>query len=157
MSEKILRALMQLFAIIARVDETSEIGETIKSSRGREIVKLFLEQELSANLVEEYLLLFDEYLQKIHGLKKGKKGIRKKQSVNSVKVLRICSDINKELTQRQKFIVLVRILEFLRANESVTEQEIEFVNTVGEVFNIQKEEYDALFQFVDLNNAKILD
>ena len=39
MSERILRALMQLFAIIAKVDEvTDPTSEAIESSNGRRIV-----------------------------------------------------------------------------------------------------------------------
>ncbi|MBL0051259.1 MAG: hypothetical protein IPP29_06915 [Bacteroidetes bacterium] len=33
-------------------------------------------------------------------------------SVNSVKVLRICTEINSELNQKQKQIVLIRLIEF---------------------------------------------
>lgn len=148
MSERILRALMQLFAILARVDDVSEKENSITSSRGLKIVALFLGQELSANLVEEYISIFDKYLVSIHGINKGKDGVKKRNSVNSVKILRICSDINKELTQRQKFIVMVRIIEFLRTNDNITQQEIEFVNTVGEVFNIELEEYQTILEFV---------
>ncbi len=159
MSERILRALMQLFAIIAKVDEISEDGEAdeITSSKGRKIVKLFLSQELNAELVEEYLHVFDEFLNTHHGVKRKKDGRRKRTSVNSVKILRICSEINQELTQRQKFIVLIRIVEFIQANEDITEQELEFVNTVGEAFNVRPEEYDQIYKFVEADPDKHLD
>ncbi|PKR81654.1 ABC transporter [Brumimicrobium salinarum] len=159
MSEKILRALMQLFAIIARVDEVVDLEEVevITSSRGRKVVKNFLGQELNASLVEEYLKIFDEYLNTHHGIKRRKNGVKKRTSVNSVKILRICSEINQELTQKQKIIVLVRIIEFIQSNDNVESQEIEFVNTVGESFNVSKEEYDLLFDFIDLNSNNIQD
>ncbi|HLW29256.1 MAG TPA: ATP-binding cassette domain-containing protein [Brumimicrobium sp.] len=159
MSERILRALMQLFAIIARVDEVNDLEEVdfITSSRGRKVVQLFLGQELNSSLVEEYLKEFDKYLNTHHGLKRRKDGVKKRTSVNSVKILRICSEINQELTQRQKIVVLVRIIEFILTNESVEDQEIEFVNTVGESFNVSKEEYDALFSFVKADQEIILD
>src|SRR5690554_3582287 len=159
MSERILRALMQLFAIIARVDDINDLEDTdvVTSSRGRKIVKLFLGQELSSGLVEEYLEEFDTYLNIHQGVKRKKDGVRKRTSVNSVKILRICSEINQELTQRQKIIVLVRIIEFIQANESIQEQEIEFVNTVAEAFNVDKEEYDEIFNFVEADPDKVLD
>ena len=47
----------------------------------------------------------------------------KRTSVNSVKVLRICTQINEELTQRQKVIVLIKILEFIFADKEFSEQE----------------------------------
>lgn len=159
MSERVLRALMQLFAIIARVDDISEKPDTdeITSSRGRKIVKLFLSQELNAELVEEYLKLFDEYLSTHHGIQKKKDGKRKRTSVNSVKILRICSEINRELLQRQKIIVLIRIIEFIQSNEEVNEQELEFVNSVGDAFNVSKSEYDTIYKFVEADNETLLD
>ena len=82
MSESILRALMQLFALVAKVEGVSKDG--------RSIVKLFLKQQLSADLVQDYLNIFEEYLE-LHQKNSTEDGkARKKTSVNSVKVLRIC-------------------------------------------------------------------
>ncbi len=53
MSEEILKALMQLFAIIAKQDEGVETGE-------REFVKNFLTAQLNDEAVPEYMALFDE-------------------------------------------------------------------------------------------------
>ena len=130
MSERILKALMQLFAIVAR-------GEGINNS-GRIIVQSFLKLQLNQELVDEYLALFDAFVEKLQGSADSEKR-RKKTSVNSVKVLRICSQINEELTQRQKMIVLLRVFGFIYANNNVTEQESEFVQTVSESFNISPE------------------
>lgn len=160
MSERILKALMQLFAIIAKVDdveqedsENSEAAEVteVTASRGRKIIEHFLSQELSSDLVDEYLVLFDEYLNQHHLKAAKKKGKRKRTSVNSVKVLKICTQINEELAQKQKIVVLVRLIEFINANDIVTEQELEFVETVADTFNIDREEYERIRQFV---NAK---
>jgi len=155
MSERILRALMQLFAIIAQVDDLGDNEEIqqIKSSKGKSIIDSFLRAELNALLVQKYLDLFDEYLNALHLKQQRKDGQKKRTSLNSVKVLRICSQINEELTQKQKIIVLIRIIEFIQSNEAVTEQEIEFVNTVAESFNIAKEEYDLITDFVLSSNV----
>ena len=107
MSENILRALMQLFAIIAKVDGVNVIG--------RSIVQSFLKQQLNQELVEQYLKVFDEDIEAIHKLSKGSDA-SKKLSLNSVKVLRICSEINKELTQAQKIVVLIRLIEFINSS-----------------------------------------
>lgn len=140
MSEKILKALMQLFAIIARSDDEGTFIE------GRKLVELFLRQQLNSELVLEYLQLFDEQLEKFQGGGDGEKK-RKRTSSSSVKVLKICTDINAELEQRQKFIVVIRLLEFIYVNESATEQELEFVETVALTFNIDEEEYKRLNKF----------
>ncbi len=136
MSEKILRALMQLFAIVAN-------GERL-TAQSREIVETFLRQQLSQSLVEKYLDVFDEFL-KTHQGKGDAEKLRKRTSVNSVKVLKICTDINQELNQRQKYVVLVRLLEFVHSSdEAISEQEWEFVTTVGSIFNIPETDYKSV-------------
>jgi ABC transport system ATP-binding/permease protein len=158
MSERILRALMQLFAIIAKVDEVTDTSkESIESSNGRRIIEAFLRSELNHELIQKYIQLFDEFLLVHHSGSSKKDGERKRTSVNSVKVLRICSQINEELTQRQKMIVLLRIFEFIHANEQVHEQEQEFVHTVAESFNISEKEYNQLKRFIEEPITTILD
>jgi len=158
MSERILRALMQLFAIIAKVDEVSDATqEAIESSNGRRIIEAFLRSELNHELIQKYITLFDEYLLVHHSGSTKKDGQRKRTSVNSVKVLRICSQINEELTQRQKMIVLLRIFEFIHANDQVHEQEQEFVHTVAESFNISEKEYTQLKRFIEEPITTLLD
>ncbi len=158
MSERILSALMQLFAIIAQVDDSIEAGEesSITSSKGRRIIESFLRTELSSQLIEHYLRLFDEHLNTLHSKQKKKDADKKRNALNSVKVLKICSAINEELRQKQKIIVLIRIFEFINSNEKIQDQELEFVTTVAEAFNISKEEFDLISAFI-FNNIPFLE
>ena len=148
---------MQLFAIIARVDENLDEEGPVTSGEGRKIVEAFLSQELGTAAVQEYLSIFDEFLITFQGSSKKKDGKRKKTSVHSVKVLRICTQINEELAQRQKIIVLVRILEFINANDRVDEQELEFAQTVADTFNVSMDEYNEIKEFVEAPMDRILD
>ncbi|HET6992485.1 MAG TPA: ATP-binding cassette domain-containing protein, partial [Bacteroidia bacterium] len=141
MSERILKALMQLFAIIAKVDGVTS------ASRG--IVESFLKQQLSLELVDQYLTLFDEFLEAHHQVAKRKDGSAKRTSLNSVKVLRICTQINEELTQKQKVVVLIRLVEFIHSSYEISEQELEFVQTVSETFNIEQGEFGRVRDFVE--------
>lgn len=158
MSERILSALMQLFAIIAQVDDSIEAGEdsSITSSKGRRIIESFLRTELSSQLIEHYLRLFDEHLNTLHSKQKKKDADKKRNALNSVKVLKICSAINEELRQKQKIIVLIRIFEFINSNEKIQDQELEFVTTVADAFNISKEEFDLISAFI-FNNTPFLE
>ena len=112
MSERILRALMQMFSIIAKIDGISNTG--------RLIVESFLNQQLNKEQVEKYLEIFDHFLEIQHASTKKKDGTAKRTSLNSVKVLRICTQINKELEQVQKIIVLIRLLEFINSSEEIS-------------------------------------
>jgi ABC-type multidrug transport system ATPase subunit len=141
MSEKILKALMQLFAIIARPDSSRSDRKTV--------VKSFLSRQLNAELVEEYLGVFDEYYT-IHQEKQKESSKRALRiSSSSVRVLKICTAINEELVQPQKIIVLIQLLEFVKSDsEEITPQEMEFINTVSETFNVPDEEYKEIKDFV---------
>src|SRR4051812_34886861 len=120
MSEQILKALMQLFAIIARVENINDNGRTI--------VQSFLRQQLNNELAEQYLVIFDDFLKSHHQVSQKKDGTAKRTSLNSVKILKICTQINNELTQVQKIVVLIRLIEFINSNDSIAEQELEFVS-----------------------------
>lgn len=140
MSERILRALMQMFAIIAKVDGINNTG--------RQIVQSFLKSQLNLEQVETYLKIFDEYLESHQNTSKKKEGAAKRTSLNSVKILKICTQINQELEQPQKVIVLIRLLEFIHSSNEISEQENEFVLTVADTFNIPMEEFNVLTSFI---------
>lgn len=149
---------MQLFAIVADVDEVT--------NKSRHIVELFLKQQLPLDMVEAYLKIYDQYLDEHHRISDKKKaGKKKRLSLNSVKVLRICTQINEELTQKQKIVVLLRLLEYVNSDQVITDQEMEFVTTVAETFNISREEFDHCMAFItcsednppDLANFLVVD
>jgi ABC-type multidrug transport system ATPase subunit len=137
MNESILKALMKLFAIIANVDVEGV------SAKSRSIVESYLRMQLNSEQVHEYIELFDKYVDKYHGGIKKKDGtkVRKRTSSNSVKVLRICEQINSELQQDQKILVLLQLLEFISYGEEITEKDLDFVKTVSDIFNIPEDEY----------------
>src|SRR4051812_6823524 len=149
MSERILKALMQMFAIIARVDGIND--------NGRLIVQSFLKQQLNQELVDQYLAIFDEFLDAHHQVTKKKDGTAKRTSLNSVKVLKICTQINSELTQVQKVVVLLRLIEFINSNTEIAEQELEFVTTVAETFNIEENEFKRSMEFVRAGKDNIVE
>ena len=83
MSEAILRALMQLFALIVDIDEAEEISEQEKS-----IVRAFLARQLSSELMDKYMEVFNEFLQLYHGdrIDKGSVKERKRTSLTAVRI-----------------------------------------------------------------------
>jgi len=154
MSEEILKALMQLFAIIAKQDEGVELKE-------RDYVVNFLTQQLNDEAVKEYIQLFDEQaglLEKEDNNDDEEKGKRKLTSVkDSVRILGICKKINKTLTQKQKIVVLVRLYELINADRKFTDQRMAIINTVAEVFKLTKEEITDIENFVVKNTPEELD
>jgi ABC transport system ATP-binding/permease protein len=149
MSEEILKALTQLFAIITKQDG----GVTAKE---RQYVITFFQTELDKDSVNEYLKLYDELSG--YGKAEDDDGKVKLTSVkDSVKTLGICKKINKTLTQKQKVVVLIKLLELVGTDKNFTAQRKEIINTVSTVFNIVKYEYELIESFVISEEARSLD
>jgi ABC-type multidrug transport system ATPase subunit len=149
MSEEILKALMQLFGLIAKQDGGVESNET-------EYVQTFLKQQLNAEAVEEYYALFLKH----SGIKDGKKEEGKVQLTSmkdSVRILGICKKINKQLNREQKVVVLVRLYELVNADRKFTEQRMAIINTVADVFKLPKNEVESIEAFIVHNEIVKID
>jgi ABC-type multidrug transport system ATPase subunit len=159
MSEEILNALVQLFAIIAKQDEGVDEKEV-------QYVENFLTQQLGDETVASYLTSFKiKAGLEEEGSKKeseepeeGKKKKPKLTSVkDSVRILGLCKKINRTLNQKQKVVVLVRLFELVNTSRKFTDQRMAIINTVAEVFNISKEEFNSIETFVVQNDFLALD
>ncbi len=144
MSEKILKALLQLFAIIARGDGVA----TGARPDNAHILERFLRRQFTPEVAQAHLARYVAFVQAFHGGGAGVRKGHKRTSLNSVKVLKICTQVNEELNQRQKFVVLVHLLEFIHSGGEVSDQELEFVSTVAETFNIGNEEFQRCRDFI---------
>jgi len=155
---------MQLFAIIAKQDEGVEANEI-------KYVENFLTAQLSSKDVREYMALFNQKAgvgaslgdddEPQEGGRPSKKP--KLTSVkDSVRILGLCKKINRRLNQYQKVVALVRLFELVNADRKFSDQRMAIINTVAEVFNIDKEEFKSIEAFVvktdlkDLDNTNIL-
>lgn len=148
MNEGILNAVLRLFALVASAEENA------LSSGPRKVIIEYLEQQLNTELAQKYIKIFDKYLAKYQPTNKDFIKNKKRISLNSVKILAICNEINEELQQSQKIVVLIRLLEFI-SHHTLSPEEIEFVTTVSDVFNIQREEFDNIYAFVIKNTKDI--
>ncbi len=140
MSEEILRALMELFAIIVR-----HHGGILRSER--EYVAGFLKSQLNADSVPEYLSLFDKIAGPVLGQNVPVR-FTNRSAKDSVKVLSICNEINRTLNDEQRVVVVMRLYELLSAESKFTEHRMDIITTVAEVFRIDYREVKAMELFV---------
>jgi len=156
MSEEILNALMQLFAIIAKQDDgATEIHKAY--------VNAFLKSQLSTEKVDDYLVLYDQFLAIKSESKKRiieeEEPVKRTSVRDSVKIMGICTKINKTLTHKQKIVVLVRIIELINKEGKFTRSRSELIETVSLAFNISEEESFLFKNFItkkDTNNENYL-
>ena len=124
MSERILKNLMQLFAMVCRIN-----GE---DNNEREAVELFLQHRLNLEESDKYLALFDDF----------RSGPKSRLTVaDNSKMLLICTAINEELTQIQKYSVLMYLFILINMDEKADQMEREFLSSVADIFNIPHELY----------------
>jgi ABC-type multidrug transport system ATPase subunit len=145
MSETVLDALVKLFALIGDIHD-----ETVLTSKGKDIVRIFLARHLNNELVARYMNKFEEYLTLYNSenIAKGTIADRKRISLNSMRILAICEKINEELQQKQKIYVLVQLLDFISLGQEITGTELDFLQTVSAAFNVPGKEFQDIKHFI---------
>ncbi len=147
MSEPILMALVQLFAIVA-----ASVKKQV-SANARTILESYLGQHLKNVELEEYLKLFDELV----FFHQPEEDVASGEGLDvSDKIRSICEKIQKQLNARDRLIVFIKFLEFLEeiTKETTGKSAVEstLANRYAEifraVFNQPEQEYRNTRAFV---------
>jgi len=151
MNESILKALMRLFAIVADVDRSGH------SENERGIVRDYLDLHYSNEIVQKYLLYFDEQVKYYHPeqMYLNANEARKQHNLNENIIIALCKQINEELDQEQRVIVLIYLLDFINRGEELTEKELKFVTLVATQLKIKEDEYQDAESFTFNNLDEI--
>lgn len=139
MSEELLKAIIRLLVIVAK--EEGEVDESEKDS-----VRDFLYENVSRDDTKHYLKILDDYVKKIDTGKDDHSQIKE-----------ITTNINHELTQQQKLVVMVRLMELIIADEKITERESRLLYLIGTQFHFDDAVVDAIKHFVVNKNPEEYD
>lgn len=156
MTESMLQNLMKLFAIIASINR-----ETV-SVLSRSFVDSFLSQQFSPELVQKYLQIFDDNFETLDKVGQGKES--KRTSSLSVKIMGICMQINDELYVKNKYQILLSLIQFVKYfDRKITSQEgfkqsiSDAVQTIAQGMMIKQDDYDNCWTFIADKFYKIPD
>jgi ABC-type multidrug transport system ATPase subunit/uncharacterized tellurite resistance protein B-like protein len=142
MSEPLLKAILKLFAVAAREDDVTH--------QERDQIRNFLDEHVSQSRVESYLRVFDEYSE--HLPDKSADGANEISRLND-----LCSEINTDLTQKQKVVILLELINIIQADGAISDRENELLNVIADNFKIALPEVDAIKTFVLGRKAEQLD
>ena len=143
MSEELLKAIIQLFAIVAR----ERITEAERAN-----VKEFLSLHLNRDATAYYLKLFDEFVQS--------QRIEKKQDLSTLdaetqqfvddwaKIMQIVKQVNQALTMQQKMVMVVKIIELVHSERDLSDRQGNLIFYIGQALKIPKVDMQALKVFV---------
>jgi ABC-type multidrug transport system ATPase subunit/uncharacterized tellurite resistance protein B-like protein len=133
MSEILLQAIIKLFAIVAKEDNVTEDE--------RNQILEFLNEHLNENAVASHLQQFDDYSA---SLPTGEG--HQAQELDNINEL--CSKINQELTQQQKIVIILELIGIILADGNISTREEELVTTIGNAFNVSKEDIEDIKAYV---------
>lgn len=143
MSEELLKAIIQLFAIVARERITDE--ERLK-------IKEFLSGHLNRDATSYYLKLFDEFCQTHELMRSGEMDSLDQDTQQFVddwaNIMKIVKQVNSALTMQQKLVLVIKIIELLYADEEISDRQANLIFYIGQALKIPQHVIDSLQSFV---------
>jgi ABC-type multidrug transport system ATPase subunit/uncharacterized tellurite resistance protein B-like protein len=143
MSEELLKAIIQFFAIVAKERITED---------ERSIIKEFLSLHLNQDGLRYYLTLFDEFC------KENKRNAS--DAIDSVdadtqefvhdwsQIMQIARKVNQALTTQQKAVLVIKIIELVFADNHLSERQSNLIYYIGEALKIPPKDFRSMRAFV---------
>jgi len=144
MSELFLDALMQIFALLTDQREEQKTGD------GSLEVKNFLLRNLNKEYAEKALERYEFYISDYHkdSYSNDQKARDKQASYNMDRLTKICNELNQELEQTEKFLLVNNMLNFIMRDGRVSEEERIFTDALAKNLMLEEDDYDNLRKFI---------
>jgi len=142
MSEELLRVIIQLFSIVAKERVTEDERANIKE---------FLSFHLNQESIPHFLELFDHYCEEY------KPQIEEIEDVDEetiefvddwANIVEIGKRINAALTQQQKLILILKIIELVLADKEISERQSNLIFYIGEIIKVRQKDIQNIEDFV---------
>ena len=142
MSEQLLKAIIQLFAIVAKERVTEDERANIKE---------FLSVHLNQETIGFYLSLFDSYCEQNNVAER--EGLNVDSDTLEFvddwgKIIAISKQVNKALTMQQKVVLVIKIIELVFADNEISERQGNLIFYIGQALKIARYDMVALKRFV---------
>lgn len=143
MSEELLKAILQLFAIVTRERITEDERTDIKE---------FLALHLNRDAIKYYLNLFDEFANSYKQAESEEGGsidVETRQFVDDwAKIMQITKKVNQALTMQQKQVLIVKIIELVNIDNEISEEQSNLIFYIGQALKIDLHDVKELRDFV---------
>src|SRR6201990_45296 len=143
MSEELLRAIIQLFAIVAKERITEDERQKIKE---------FLSLHLNQEAIRYYLGLFDDFCKENKRLASNDLTNVDEETLQFVddwsQIMQISKKVNQALTSQQKCVLVIKIIELVFADGALSERQSNLIFYIGEALKIPGKDLRAMQAFV---------
>ncbi len=141
MSEELLKAILQLFATVAKERVTEEERANIKE---------FLGLHLNQDAIRFYLKHFDELIEQNKVAPElGQLDTDTAEFVDDwSKIMKVSKKVNEALTSQQKTVLLTKIIELVFIGGSLSERQGNLIYYLGEALKIPRRDVQKMRDFV---------
>jgi ABC-type multidrug transport system ATPase subunit len=143
MSEDLLKAIVQLFAIVAKERITDD--ERLK-------IKEFLALHLNHEVIRQYLALFDNFCKETKRLASDPQLALDEETQQFVddwaQIMKIARQVNTALTVQQKGVLVIKIIELVFVDGELSERQSNLIFYIGEALRIPMKDLQAMRAFV---------
>ncbi len=143
MSEELLKAVIQFFAIVSKERITED---------ERAIIKEFLSLHLNQDGTRYYLSLFDDFCKDNKRLANGALENLDEATQEFVddwaQIMQISKKVNQALTTQQKAVLVIKIIELVFADENLSERQSNLIFYISEALKISPKDFRAMRSFV---------
>jgi ABC transport system ATP-binding/permease protein len=138
MSEPVLKAIMRLFAMVAKEDSVTK--------QERDYIQVFLSDHLSQKSMEGHLHLFDEYARETSE--------KLSEKSEQEAIIKLCASINQEVAQKQKTVIMLELISLIMADGSITPSEEQLAKSIGQAFNVSPSDIDLIKRFIVIKKSE---
>lgn len=147
MNEYLLKAIIRLFAIVAKDNVTDE---------SREKIKFIINRQANSEDAEEYLKIFDDFTHnKVEKHESPGESRQKAMDVETeefveewANIMLICKRINLESSLFQKIIVILRVIDLSQIEGELSERQDNLIYYISKTLNIKTKLVEQIKQFV---------
>jgi ABC-type multidrug transport system ATPase subunit/uncharacterized tellurite resistance protein B-like protein len=141
MSEPVLKAIIRLFALVAKEDQVTQ--------QEREYIQAFLADHLSQKAVTAQMGQFDDYAASLSA------NVSAAKEEESIK--RLCHEINQEVAQKQKMVIMLELMSIILADGTISSREDHLAKIIGSAFNVASDDIALIKTYVSGQAAEAFD
>lgn len=141
MSEPVLKAIIKLFALVAKEDTVTK--------QEREFIEVFLSDHLNQKSVQSHLKLFDEYACE----SSDKLGA----GIDQESITKLCQSINREVGYKQKSVIMLELMSLILADGNITPSEENLAKSIGQAFNVSSQDIELIKIFIASKKPELID
>jgi len=151
MNEELLKAIVKLFAIVAKERITDDERSNVRD---------FLAIHLAHDYVPIYMAIFDQHIETANtdAVAIDHSDDETIEYVDDwANIMKLCKLINEGLTKQQKLVLLLKLIELMLQDGLLSERQSNLIFYIGEVIKVSQNEVNLITSFLAAHDVEDID